>query len=573
MQGMPGMNNMNNMQGMPGMNNMNNMQGMPGMNQNMGMNGMPGMNPNMQGMGMPGMNPNMQGMGNMNNMQGMPGMNPNMQGMNNMQGMAGMNQNMGMNGMPGMNPFHMQGGMGNMYGMGMPGMNPYNMQGGGNMYGMGMHGGRKKKKNKKKNESSSEDSSENSSENSTERTRRSKKRRNDSSEDSSTNNRRKKKRAKRRKNGSSEDSTGKKKKRAKRTNTPKRNVINPEIEKLQKELAMLQATGEGTHVQNAEISEYRKLLEGNTDIEEAIRREESEVRKIQEKLGGNSARSNVFSAAKRKEQENRQKMSQHEKKIGQKREEVKNNQKLLMKTQRGIDVLFVMDCTSSMGAWIDQAKTKISLIAPKFKEGDFQQSIIRYGFVAYRDFGDDNRLETLDFTEDVNEVMAFVRTLEEDGGGDTAEDVAGALFAATKLNWKSSTKLIIHFADAPAHGRLYNTFNDYNVPIQRDAADENMVDFTRLGFSDHYPDGDPQIDLDEVVKKLAKTVDYYFAQLDECTEKMTERFEQLYEDEGRRIFSVLKIGDNVNEFVPQIIRSMAQSSVSNVHQPVQDLQF
>ena len=39
---------------------------------------------------------------------------------------------------------------------------------------------------------------------------------------------------------------------------------------------------------------------------------------------------------------------------------------------------------------------------------------------------------------------------------DGPEDVAGALKKALSLNWKGDTRIIIHIADAPAHGSEYN---------------------------------------------------------------------------------------------------------------------
>ncbi len=39
---------------------------------------------------------------------------------------------------------------------------------------------------------------------------------------------------------------------------------------------------------------------------------------------------------------------------------------------------------------------------------------------------------------------------------DGPEDVAGALKVALSLTWKGDTRIIIHIADAPAHGSEYN---------------------------------------------------------------------------------------------------------------------
>lgn len=40
-------------------------------------------------------------------------------------------------------------------------------------------------------------------------------------------------------------------------------------------------------------------------------------------------------------------------------------------------------------------------------------------------------------------------------GNDPIEDVAGGLKAATTLNWKAVTRVLIHIGDAPCHGREF----------------------------------------------------------------------------------------------------------------------
>ena len=50
----------------------------------------------------------------------------------------------------------------------------------------------------------------------------------------------------------------------------------------------------------------------------------------------------------------------------------------------------------------------------------------------------------------------FVRT-QPQPGDDLAEDVAGGLHLATELDWRSSVRLCILIADAPCHGKEYNS--------------------------------------------------------------------------------------------------------------------
>ena len=84
----------------------------------------------------------------------------------------------------------------------------------------------------------------------------------------------------------------------------------------------------------------------------------------------------------------------------------------------------------------------------------------RIGIVAYRDF-DDGEPQVLDFVTSSSEARAFMPTVRAYGGGDIPEDVQGGLKRALSLSWGPDasvcegelvTRLIVHIADAPAHG-------------------------------------------------------------------------------------------------------------------------
>lgn len=48
-----------------------------------------------------------------------------------------------------------------------------------------------------------------------------------------------------------------------------------------------------------------------------------------------------------------------------------------------------------------------------------------------------------------------IGTVRATGGGDGPEDWVGAYKRALNINWRKGTRLIIHIADAPAHGHSY----------------------------------------------------------------------------------------------------------------------
>merc|ERR1719473_1375472 len=69
------------------------------------------------------------------------------------------------------------------------------------------------------------------------------------------------------------------------------------------------------------------------------------------------------------------------------------------------------------------------------------------------------------FTERVDEMKAYVDTMEAHGGGDGPEAVTAAMHDCLKLPWRpNATKIAVLIADAPPHG------------LERD---------------DGFPDGDP----------------------------------------------------------------------------------
>ena len=86
----------------------------------------------------------------------------------------------------------------------------------------------------------------------------------------------------------------------------------------------------------------------------------------------------------------------------------------------------------------------------------------RIGPCADRDYEveDKDRYEFHDFVEekDMANLKTFIEGVKAFSGRgcDFAEDVAGGLKKALSLTWKGETRIIIHIADAPAHGSEYN---------------------------------------------------------------------------------------------------------------------
>jgi hypothetical protein len=82
--------------------------------------------------------------------------------------------------------------------------------------------------------------------------------------------------------------------------------------------------------------------------------------------------------------------------------------------------------------------------------------------VAYRDFSDSSdNLETFNLSSDIKEVINFISKLDDKGGDDPHEDVAGGLEAGLNLGWaNNSFKIVILVADYPNHGSKYGNYSD-----------------------------------------------------------------------------------------------------------------
>lgn len=116
----------------------------------------------------------------------------------------------------------------------------------------------------------------------------------------------------------------------------------------------------------------------------------------------------------------------------------------------GMDVTFVIDSTSSMLPFIDEAKrivdrliSKLAAVVPN----------LRLAMVTYRDEGDEYTTRHLDLTDDRYEILNFLEDCRAAGGGDFPEAIHDALHRAVySLMWRErAKKVIILIGDAPFH--------------------------------------------------------------------------------------------------------------------------
>nr|XP_034308119.1 alpha-protein kinase vwkA-like [Crassostrea gigas] len=119
-----------------------------------------------------------------------------------------------------------------------------------------------------------------------------------------------------------------------------------------------------------------------------------------------------------------------------------------------LDLAFAMDCTGSMGRRIESAKQNIENIMQRISSSG--TSKIRFGLVEYRDHPPQDKsfiTRKHDFTPDLSTMKSWLTDCSADGGGDTPEAVADALYDVLHLSWRSdATKICVLISDAPPHG-------------------------------------------------------------------------------------------------------------------------
>ena len=119
-----------------------------------------------------------------------------------------------------------------------------------------------------------------------------------------------------------------------------------------------------------------------------------------------------------------------------------------------IEVVFVLDTTSSMSGLIQAAKEKIWSIANTMAKAR-QNPDIKMGLVAFRDRGDTYVTQVLNLSRDLDSMYAKLMDFKAQGGGDTPESVNQALYdAVTRVSWSQDSdvyKVVFLIGDAPPH--------------------------------------------------------------------------------------------------------------------------
>src|SRR5688572_16173873 len=119
-----------------------------------------------------------------------------------------------------------------------------------------------------------------------------------------------------------------------------------------------------------------------------------------------------------------------------------------------VEVVFVLDTTSSMTGLIDAAKANIWSIATTMAQAQPAPDI-RIGLVAFRDRGDDYVTRVVDLSSDLDSMYATLMDFRAEGGGDGPESVNAALHDAVhRISWSQDPKayqVVFLVGDAPPH--------------------------------------------------------------------------------------------------------------------------
>jgi Mg-chelatase subunit ChlD len=119
-----------------------------------------------------------------------------------------------------------------------------------------------------------------------------------------------------------------------------------------------------------------------------------------------------------------------------------------------VEVVFVLDTTSSMSGLIQAAKEKIWSIASSMASAQ-QNPDIKMGLVAFRDRGDAYITRVYDLSDDLDQMYASLMDFRAEGGGDGPESVNQALYDSIhRISWSQDDnvyQVVFLVGDAPPH--------------------------------------------------------------------------------------------------------------------------
>jgi hypothetical protein len=120
------------------------------------------------------------------------------------------------------------------------------------------------------------------------------------------------------------------------------------------------------------------------------------------------------------------------------------------------DIVFSFDTTGSMHPCLEEVKRNIGEIIPKLFN---EVPDLRIAIIAHGDYCDGkDTIKTLDFTDDKNKIIDFVKKAPRTGGGDYPECYELVLHNTKDLSWRfdATMKSLIMIGDAIPHDKNSN---------------------------------------------------------------------------------------------------------------------
>lgn len=196
--------------------------------------------------------------------------------------------------------------------------------------------------------------------------------------------------------------------------------------------------------------------------------------------------------------------------------------------QTSLDLLYLMDITGSMEAYVDNTKKELINVMKKIIDS-FNGIDINLGFIGYKDLEEHSKKDYIDmaFTKNHEDVRKKIEEVEIGGGGDIAEDIAWGFERALSKNWESNAKFAILAGDAPCHGLKYHGHKEY----------------------DDFPEGIPgRKDIEESIKELCdRNICLFCIKLTDRTDMMYKIFEDIYTNNNKKsLFYTEEIGNAAN---------------------------
>ena len=207
----------------------------------------------------------------------------------------------------------------------------------------------------------------------------------------------------------------------------------------------------------------------------------------------------------------KEKIEETNKKNSQIKEEVMKKTEDFINKSR-LDLLFIIDSTNSTNPYLENIKKNFNKMI-KDIYNNCPTATIYIGFIGYTDFNELDLGEQyidIELTKEKEEINQKIKDLEPHGGGDEAEDLAGALELALNKKWKGFSRFAILATDAPCHG----------------------IEFHSPEVEDNYQNGDPNgRDIKLFVKNFAENnISLFCVRLTDTTEMMFNIFEKKYQE-------------------------------------------